>query len=214
MDDREIDLLLAEQRAYYSEIAAVYELCSIPGWSGEDLDGALVAFGPTGDVLELACGPGSWTVQLAQLAESVTAVDGSTEMLGHARERLKGKPVRFIHADIFDWEPDRLYDVVVFGFWLSHVPPARFESFWDLVARALKPGGRVFFADDAYRTADEAVDEAPWLVRRRLPGARSRTIVKIAGEPEDLERRLDALGWRIAVTRAQGPFFWGEGARA
>jgi hypothetical protein len=58
------------------------------------------------------------------------------------------------------------------------------------------------------------VDEAPWLVRRRLPGAGSRTIVKIADEPEDLERRLAALGWRIAVTRAQGPFFWGEGARA
>ena len=214
MDDREIDLLLAEQRAYYEEIACDYELGSIPGWSGEDLDAALRAFEPTGDVLELACGPGSWTRQLADLAESVTALDGSREMLEHARERLRGQPVRFIHADIFGWQPDRAYDAVVFGFWLSHVPPQRFEAFWDLVARALKPGGRVFFADDAYRTPDEAVDEAPWLVRRRLPGGGTRTIVKIADEPQELERRLAALGWRITVARGQGPFFWGQGQRA
>lgn len=59
--------------------------------------------------------------------------------------------MRFIQADLFAWEPDRRYDVVFFGFWLSHVPPARFGSFWALVADCLKPQGRVFFADDAYR---------------------------------------------------------------
>jgi len=214
MDDREIDLVLAEQRAYYSEIAADYELGAIPGWSGDDLDAALRAFAPAGDVLELACGPGSWTRQLAGLGARVTALDGSREMLAHASERLSGTPVRFIHADIFSWEPDRRYDAVVFGFWLSHVPPARFEAFWDLVARSLKPAGRVFFADDVYRTAGESVDEARWLVRRRLPGGASRVIVKIDEEPEQLERRLTELGWRITVTRAQGPFFWGEGERA
>src|SRR6266511_3494592 len=31
---------------------------------------------------------------------------------------------RFIRADIFEWVPDRRYDVVFFGFWLSHVPPS------------------------------------------------------------------------------------------
>lgn len=214
MDDREIDHLLAEQRAYYGEIAADYELGAIPGWSGEDLERALVQFGPAGDVLELACGPGTWTLVLADIADSVTALDGSTEMLEHARERVGARPVRFIHADIFSWEPDRRYDAVVFGFWLSHVPPSRFEAFWDLVARALRPGGRVFFADDAHRTPDEAVEGSPWLVRRRMPGGGTRTIVKIPDEPEDLERRLVQIGWRITVTSAQGPFFWGQGQRA
>jgi hypothetical protein len=60
--------------------------------------------------------------------------------------------VRFIQADLFAWEPDRRYDVVFFGFWLSHVPPGRFEPFWSLVAGCLKPQGRVFFADDAYHS--------------------------------------------------------------
>ena len=209
-----VDRLLAGQRAYYSEIAADYERGAIPGWSGEDLEEALRSFGPGGDVLELACGPGSWTAQLAELADRVTAVDGSQEMLDHARHRLRGKPVRFIHADIFTWQPDRVYDTVVFGFWLSHVPPSRFEAFWDLVGRALKPGGRVFFADDAHRTPDEAVDQAPWLVQRRLPRGGTRRIVKIADDPLELERRLSEIGWRITVTRAQGPFFSGQGQQA
>jgi hypothetical protein len=28
------------------------------------------------------------------------------------------------------WRPDRRYDVVFFGFWLSHVPLERFAAFW------------------------------------------------------------------------------------
>jgi hypothetical protein len=33
--------------------------------------------------------------------------------------------VRFICADLFAWSPERRYDVVFFGFWLSHVPLER-----------------------------------------------------------------------------------------
>ena len=32
-------------------------------------------FGPTGNVLELACGTGLWTTELAKHANSITAVD-------------------------------------------------------------------------------------------------------------------------------------------
>jgi len=45
--------------------------------------------------------------------------------------------VRFIQADLFAWRPDRRYDVVFMGFWLSHVPAERFASFWSLVADCL-----------------------------------------------------------------------------
>jgi hypothetical protein len=70
--------------------------------------------------------------------------------------------------NIFSWQPEQRYDVVFFGFWLSHVPPQRFESFSALVADCLKPDGRVFFADDADRTPHELVykNSSP-IVRRR-----------------------------------------------
>ena len=57
--------------------------------------------------------------------------------------------VRFVEADLFAWRPDRRYDAVFFGFWLSHVPLERFDGFWALVADCLAPGGRVCFVDDA-----------------------------------------------------------------
>jgi hypothetical protein len=46
--------------------------------------------------------------------------------------------VRFVAADLFTWTPDRRYDVVFFGFWLSHVPAERFASF----SRTLLLGSR------------------------------------------------------------------------
>jgi hypothetical protein len=123
--------------------------------------------------------------------------------------------VRFVRADLFTWRPDRRYDVVFFGFWLSHVPLERFESFWALVADALAPGGRVFFADDAYRTAEELVEgESSSTIERRLNDGSRHRAVKVPHEPPELERRLAGLGWRITVRPTSGPFFWGAGTRA
>jgi trans-aconitate methyltransferase len=212
------DQLLAEQRAYYSALAPHYLdlVLDLPG--GAELADALDAFDPEGSVLELACGPGVWTRQLLRRApvSDVTAVDASPEMLAIAAGRVPaGAPVRFIQADLFTWEPDRRYDVVFIGFWLSHVPAERFESFWALVASALAPRGRVFFTDDAYRSPDELIEgPASSTIQRHTPDGTAYRIVKVPHEPADLERRLRELGWDITVTPTAGPFFSGSGNRA
>jgi len=209
------DQLLAEQRAYYSALAPDYldQSLDLPG--GDELTDALDAFRPAGSVLELACGPGVWTCQLLRHATDVTAVDASPEMLAIAAGRVPGgAPVRFIEADLFSWEPDRRYDVVFMGFWLSHVPAERFESFWALVAAALAPRGRVFFADDSYRTPAELIEgAASSVIQRRTPDGAAYRIVKVPHEPAGLERRLRELGWGVTVTPTAGPFFWGAGNR-
>ena len=97
-------------------------------------------------MLELACGPGTWTERLLRQATSVTALDAAPEMLTRAMARLRDDRVHFVRADLFNWTPDRCYDVVFFGFWLSHVPLDRFESFLWLIADSLEPTGRVFFS--------------------------------------------------------------------
>lgn len=210
-----VDRLLAEQRSYYREIAPHYESYAIPGAWGDSLLGALERFSPRGDVLELACGTGLWTEQLVRTARSVTAVDASEEMIAIAARRVVGHDVRFIHGDIFTWVPPRRFDVVLFGFWLSHVPTARFADFWAVVDRALADDGRVFFADDAHRTPEELVFGAESeVVQRRLHTGGVHRVVKVPHTAESLESRLAALGWRIAVTQTDGPFFWGEGGRA
>lgn len=206
---------LDEQIAYYRAVAAEYEGHSIPLPGGEELVRALDEFGPAGRVLELACGPGTWTKQLLRHADSVTAVDASPEMLAIAERRVADDRASFVHAELFEWEPDERWDVVFFGFWLSHVPLERFASFWGLVDRCLDLGGRVVFADDGYITQDELIDGEPGhTIRRRLNDGTEHRIQKIPHEPAELERRLADLGWRISVTPTDGAFYWGAGGRA
>ncbi len=200
----------------------------LPG--GDELTEALDAFRPAGRVLELACGPGVWTGQLLRYATDVTAVDASPEMLALAAARIGSDRVRFIQADLFAWHPDRRYDVVFMGFWLSHVPAERFEPFWSLVADCLEPAGRVFFADDGYRTPDELVEgPSSSTIRRQIPDRTCQQIsdgphrqghtgtayrlVKVPHRPADLETQLRQLGWDITVTTTAGPFYWGAGRR-
>jgi SAM-dependent methyltransferase len=207
--------LLDEQVAYYRAVAAEYEDHALPFPGGDELSEALDAFRPISSVLELACGPGTWTTQLLRHAADVTAVDASPEMLGIASARVGKQRVDFVLADLFRWQPDRRYDVVFFGFWLSHVPFERFASFWSLVADCLKPDGRVFFVDDWYRTAEELIEgEHSSVIQRRLTDGTAYRIVKVPHRPADLERRLERIGWRIKVHPTPGPFFWGAGCRA
>jgi trans-aconitate methyltransferase len=210
-----LEELLDEQVAYYRAVAPEYEDHALPLPGGSELSEALEAFRPTGSVLELACGPGTWTTQLLHHAADVTAVDASPEMLAIASARVGTERVRFVWADLFHWQPDRRYDVVFFGFWLSHVPPERFATFWSLVGDCLKPDGRVFFLDDWYRTADELIEgERSAAVQRRLTDGTTYRIVKVPYRPADLERQLERIGWRIKVHSTSGPFFWGAGTRA
>ena len=212
----DLDALLAEQVAYYRARGPEYEagVLDLPG--GDELAAALDRFGPAGDVLELACGPGTWTERLLRHADTITAVDSSPEMLAIASRRVGDDPrVRFVHADLFAWKPDRAYDVVFFGFWLSHVPLERFDSFWGLVGRCLRENGRVFFADDAYRTPDELVEgEASATIQRRLEDGTEFRAVKVPHTAQELESRLAGLGWEIEVRQTSGPFYWGAGSPA
>ena len=209
-EGEELNRLLDEQAAYYRALGADYldQGLDLPG--GDELAEALEAFRPTGSVLELACGPGVWTGQLLRHATEVTAVDGSPEMLATAVARVADERVRFVQADLFDWVPDRRYDVVFFGFWLSHVPPERFESFWSLVTECLKDDGRVFFADDAYRTPDELIEgPSSSTIRRRLDDGAFYRLVKVPYQSVDLEEQLRGIGWNIKVSATSGPFYWG-----
>jgi SAM-dependent methyltransferase len=133
-------------------------------------------------------------------------------LLARAKARVGEDRVRFVQADLFAWTPDRRYDVVFFGSWISHVPLDRFEAFWSLVADCLRPAGRVFFIDDAYRTPDELIEgESSSTIRRRLNDGTSYRAVKVPYRPADLEDRLRRLGWQITVTATSGPCYWGHG---
>ena len=175
------------------------------------LERALERFHPSGRVLELACGTGQWTERLVRYTDRLTAVDAAEEVL-ELNQRRVGEGVRYIHADMFSWQPDETFDVVFFSFWLSHVPPERFDEFWHLVRSALAPGGRVFFIDNLATAEAAALDpEHPGpeegSVIRHLSDGRAFRIWKVLHRPKQLEAELSRLGWDAAAHRA-GRFFF------
>jgi SAM-dependent methyltransferase len=228
------DRLLEGQLAYYRARAAEYDEWFLRKgqydrgpeknrrWFSElaQVRRELDRFGPTGEVLELACGTGLWTVELARRAAGITAVDASPEVLDINRARLQeagsGTPVSYVLADLFDWSPEKAYDVVFLGFWLSHVPPGRFAAFWELVKSALRPGGRAFFVDSlrAETLAEKerlGRDPRGHTTLRRLNDGREFRIVKIFYDPADLEARLANMGWRFTVRTTENHLLYGFG---
>jgi ubiquinone/menaquinone biosynthesis C-methylase UbiE len=182
-------------------------------WLGEVavVEAALEATLPRGDVLEMACGTGLWTRRLVEFHQRVVAVDASPEVIAVNRERLKSDRVEYIVADLFGLiPPASRFDAVFFGFWLSHVPPGKFEAFWATVKAALKPQGAVFFVDSLLEQSSTARDhprlDESGVVRRLLNDGREFSIVKVFYEPAALERQLLDRGWRGWV-RSSGRFF-------
>ncbi len=127
--------MLAEQILYYRARAGRYDevyTTHAAAWvPAEIMVGRTMPI--KGAVLDLACGTGHWTEIIAARPDvmSVTAVDASPEMIKIARGRAPD--ATFTCADIFKWRPDRQYDTVFMGFWLSRVPPARWKSFWEML---------------------------------------------------------------------------------
>jgi SAM-dependent methyltransferase len=164
-----------------------------------------------GDVLELACGTGLWTARLTQNNPRIVAVDASPEVVSINRQRVGPANVEYHVANIFEWRPAETFDTVFFSFWLSHVPPQRFDEFWLLVKSALKPGGTAFFIDSLLEQSSAPRDHAPLstsgIVRRKLNDGREFDIVKIFYEPVELEHNLFAAGWKGWI-RSTGKFFF------
>ena len=135
-------------------------------------------------------------------------------MLEIAARRVGDDPrVRFLRADLFEWSPDRKWDVAFFGFWISHVPLERFDAFWKMVGESLRTGGRVFFVDDAFRTPDELIEgEQSSTIERRLEDGTAFRAVKVPHSAPELEAKIRRLGWDMEVHPTAGPFYWGSGS--
>jgi len=155
---------------------------------------------PTGEVLELACGTGLWTRFLAARAARVTAVDSSPEVIDVNRQRAAGHSVRYVVADVFSWQPpEERFDGVFLGYWHSHVPDERWQSFWDVVRSSLRPGGRVMVVDTPAYPPGAPGDVVARAERRELDDGRQFVVVKRCWEPGQLQEQLTRHGWRVSA---------------
>lgn len=104
--------------------------------------GGTNAAGP-GTVVDLGCGPGNLTRNLADRwpGARVVGVDSSNEMIERARaaERPSSRPVEYVCADLREWQPAGPVDVVVSNAVLQWVP-GHLDLLPQLVGY-LRPGG-------------------------------------------------------------------------
>jgi SAM-dependent methyltransferase len=187
-----------EHRAEWFSEVAIMEAALAPVVSGKR-------------VLELACGTGRWTKYLARWGAYTTAVDAAPEALQINRNQIRAPNVEYLETDLFSWQPNKRFEVVFFSFWLSHIPPQRFATFWQMVRRALTPDGWVFFIDSLFEEASTARDhvaiDRTGFARRKLNDGREFRIVKVFYEPAIIEERLLKEGWEGWV-RSTGRFFF------
>jgi ubiquinone/menaquinone biosynthesis C-methylase UbiE len=222
--DHENDAILAEQIAYYDARAAEYDELLVrvfdPEW--QDLVDALLAAHFTGDVLELACGTGVWTEPVARTATHVTAIDASPAMIAANRARLSDAGlldrVTYRQADLFAWRPDRTFDAVVIGFFLSHVPDDRLDPLLAAVANALSIGGRLFVVDTIRDLPEPTSDAAPPppsspLTIRRLKDGRHFRIVKICRSQTEFTEAFARHGIAFEGHETEIEFVYGIGRK-
>jgi cyclopropane fatty-acyl-phospholipid synthase-like methyltransferase len=114
-----------------------------------DYLGAYAGLGPRHHVLELGSGMGDACEYVAShFGSRVTGVELSTQQIERARDRHRDSQPRgfdFIHADMMQWEPPRLYDAVYFGDMLAVAQDRR--ALLERVHRWLAPGGVLAITD-------------------------------------------------------------------
>lgn len=97
-----------------------------------------------GSALDVACGEGRNAVWLAEQGWEVTGVDFSSVALERARRMAEEQEVevRWVEADIHDWDPERRFDLVLVAY--VHLPFGERTALMQKVVSWVAPGGYLF----------------------------------------------------------------------
>lgn len=165
------------------------------------------------DVFEVTCGTGYWTEVLARSAASVIATDINEEVLAVARAKgIDRSRVRFQRADAYALPILReKFSGGFSGFWWSHIPKARLQSFLLGFHRVLSPGAKVMFIDNRYvegsSTPISRRDEnGDTYQLRRLDNGSTHEVLKNFPTESDLVSAVDGMADEVKVEFLR--YFW------
>jgi ubiquinone/menaquinone biosynthesis C-methylase UbiE len=202
--------------AYYARRAAEYETIYAKPERQADLARMrkdIPALFTGERVLEIACGTGYWTPLIAAQADSVLALDYNEETLAIAQSKpYKKANVRFVRGDAYalpDWKEK--FSAAYAGFWWSHIPMGRIDSFLEHLRSRLAPGARVAFMDNTYFEGSSTPvsrrdAEGNTYQQRRLDDGSSHEVLKNFPSAGEMKARLARYGTDLQFTDYQ--YYW------
>lgn len=131
-------------------VAQVYDLFAWPFVSATTAK-ILKELNGSGEILEIGCGTGLATVQLAK-AGKVTAVEPSRYMLKKASEKVKklnlADRVHLLsdRAEALPVDSDK-FDAVVLSYVMRHIKPEKLDLATREITRVTRHGGKIMIAD-------------------------------------------------------------------
>lgn len=116
-------------------------------------------------VLELGCGTGYFTRELAASGADITAIDVSPELVEIARTNCSAPNVRYEIQNAYELSyPDNAFDSVVGSSVLHHL---EIEHAVRHIHRVLRPGGTMFFTEPNMLNPQIAIQKnVPWLKQK------------------------------------------------
>jgi 2-polyprenyl-3-methyl-5-hydroxy-6-metoxy-1,4-benzoquinol methylase len=136
--------------AYYNDRAKEYDKVYLNPLEQDDLSVSSSIFQTLfaqKTVLEIACGTGYWTEQMAKTAHSIHATDINEQLIDMARERPIQGNVTFEIADMYSLASSQKYDAVFGGFIWSHILLQDLDLLLDKLQSHLKSNGVIAFMD-------------------------------------------------------------------
>jgi SAM-dependent methyltransferase len=121
--------------------------------------------GPGMNVLELGCGTGYFTRELARSGADIVAIDVSPELLEIARANCSAPNVRYEIQNAYELSyPDAVFDSIVGSSVLHHL---EIEAASREIYRVLKPGGTICFTEPNMLNPQIAIQKnVPWVKRK------------------------------------------------
>ncbi|NNC77759.1 MAG: class I SAM-dependent methyltransferase [Woeseiaceae bacterium] len=113
------------------------------------------------DVLEVGCGVGRWTQELAENSNRVSAFDLSPTMIAATRQRLDSLDLDadLQVADVASFQSDRQFDAIVSVTVIQHVTDeSEFSQVFERLANLVRPGGKAILLEAAPSNDNERCD--------------------------------------------------------
>jgi 2-polyprenyl-3-methyl-5-hydroxy-6-metoxy-1,4-benzoquinol methylase len=164
----------------------------------------LKGLGKVRRLLDVGCGTGQLTVEVARQGVDATGIDFAAEMIAQceANRQKAGVAAKFINASFFDLPtPPEPYDIISAQGFIEYISPEQMEEFFARCSAMLRPGGHPWMS--SLSVEDQRKEVVGGLTIRSaigLPAAGFTFCYPYGDYNEDTLAELAGLGCAVAFT--------------